>query len=823
MKKKFLIYLLSGIIPLTIFLLCTIVNDLLPFGKSLLNIYDSFTQYSGISLEFKNLLHHGNIFYSWNAGLGFNFLGAFFYYMASPLNLLCLLADTKNYPYFISIMTLLRIVLLGLSMCFYLTKRGTKPIYIVIFSTIYALMGFTATYYYNFLWIDSIIMLPLVIHGLDNLIEEKQPTFYIFSLTLTIYINFYIGYMICAFSLIYFIYRIILLDNKKGKIKTFITSSLLAGLMSSFVILPTFFALSTGKIDLYQNMNYSGLSRNGLTLFHSLMSGQYQWGDQIKGPAQIYSSILVVVLNIMYFFNDKFTKKEKITTFCVLLFFYLSLTINALNYAWQMFQSPIWWNSRFSFVISFFLIIISLKSLENIDKVNLKNSKRIIISMIFIVLILVGFYFKQKDPYTTKTEIYTYIFLVFSIFMFFEFLFIVDKKYFFTLVVFTTLLDVSINTYNSLKQNNRGNYVYYKQTLKEELPKYIDKLNKENKYEFYRMEIINNYTSDDGLYFNYHGIRYFNSVRNNNVLNMLLKLGVSVKDKCFISFKEFDPVFLSLFNVKYLLGKVPYFIERENDLNENPYPLSLGYIVDSDIKNLTFKNKKDTTGNLNKLVSTMLGKNVNLYKRIDYKNFTYDDKIELKDGNYNLKKGNEYGLVTYTFNSDKEYLIIPGKLTSEITINNEYKTKDDVYIKIQKGDKVKVSYKIYIKTSNNKVYLNLLDMDEYRACMKALSNDLMHAKTYKNGHILEGKITVSDDNGYLFTSIEHEEGMRVYLDGLEIKPDIILDSLIGFDISKGKHTIKIDYIPKGLKVGLTISILSLLITVFYLQKHKKSL
>ena len=443
--------------------------------------------------------------------------------------------------------------------------------------------------------------------------------------------------------------------------------------------------------------------------------------------------------------------------------------------------------------------------------------------MIFIVLILVGFYFKQKDPYTTKTEIYTYIFLVFSIFMFFEFLFIVDKKYFFTLVVFTTLLDVSINTYNSLKQNNRGNYVYYKQTLKEELPKYIDKLNKENKYEFYRMEIINNYTSDDGLYFNYHGIRYFNSVRNNNVLNMLLKLGVSVKDKCFISFKEFDPVFLSLFNVKYLLGKVPYFIERENDLNENPYPLSLGYIVDSDIKNLTFKNKKDTTGNLNKLVSTMLGKNVNLYKRIDYKNFTYDDKIELKDGNYNLKKGNEYGLVTYTFNSDKEYLIIPGKLTSEITINNEYKTKDDVYIKIQKGDKVIVSYKIYIKTSNNKVYLNLLDMDEYRTCMKALSNDLMHAKTYKNGHILEGKITVSDDNGYLFTSIEHEEGMRVYLDGLEIKPDIILDSLIGFDISKGKHTIKIDYIPKGLKVGLTISILSLLITVFYLQKHKKSL
>jgi len=203
-KKKILIYSLSALIPLGIFLIATIINGFLPFGKEMLNAYDAFTQYSGILLEYKHLLKTGNIFYSWNAGLGFNFLGTITYYGASPLNLLCIFATPKNYPFFITFMTLLRFALLGSSMCFYLDKKGTKPLYTVLFSTIFALMGYTGTYYYNFIWIDSIIMLPLIIHGLEKLINENKPKFYIISLGLTILINYYIGYMICIFALLYF-------------------------------------------------------------------------------------------------------------------------------------------------------------------------------------------------------------------------------------------------------------------------------------------------------------------------------------------------------------------------------------------------------------------------------------------------------------------------------------------------------------------------------------------------------------------------------------------------------------------------------------------
>ena len=77
-NKKTLIYLLSGLIPTLIFFVCSIIVGYIPFGDEMINVYDSFTQYPGMLLEYARLLKIGNIFYSWNAGLGFNFFGISF-------------------------------------------------------------------------------------------------------------------------------------------------------------------------------------------------------------------------------------------------------------------------------------------------------------------------------------------------------------------------------------------------------------------------------------------------------------------------------------------------------------------------------------------------------------------------------------------------------------------------------------------------------------------------------------------------------------------------------------------------------------------------
>ncbi len=819
-KKKILMYFLSGLIPTLLFFICSCINGFIPLKDHFLNVYDSFTQYSGMLLEYKNLLLNGNIFYSWNAGLGFNFFGTITYYGASPLNLLCIFANETNYPYWFAGMTYLRFFLLGLSMCFYLDKRKVKPLYTLLFSSIYALIGFTSAYYYNYLWIDSIIMLPLVIHGLDKLIDGKKPIFYIVSLTFTIMINYYIGFMICIFSLIYFIYRVVSIDKRKDIIKRFIISSLLSGLMTAVIILPSYFALKTGKAELYSTIDYSGMMDNHKTFLYSMTSGTFQTSDQSYGPAQIYSSILVLVLVIFYFFNDKYSKREKIATLLVILFFYASFSIVALNYAWQFFQKPIWWQSRFSFTFSFFMIITAADVLMNINKVKFKNKYRIIMSIIIVALMLLGAYFKWDTK--SKVETYTYFYLGLSILIFLEIMFLVDKKSLFSMILLCTFIDLSINTFNNLKVvSNYKSLTEYKY-LKDELPEVLSKLDEEND-SFYRFELMDDYTSDDGLYFGYHGINYFNSVRNIKVVELMEKLGLYVADKCHMEIRDFNPVYLSIFNIKYLYGEMQYFEKIDSRLYENPYPLAIGFTTSDKIKYLDL-NSSDPDENLNTFLNYLVGEDINLYKKVDYTYFDNYENVLYDEGSDEFQiVGNSTSSVSYTFKSNGHYMIIPSETSVEIEVNDKIYTYPNMYIEVKDGDTVTVRYILRSNKDSDEIYFKLLDLNEYSNAMEILSTSLLKSDTYKNGHILEGTINVKGENTYMFTSIEYEEGMKIYVDGKEIEPDLIEDVLIGLNLSSGRHKIVIDYVPKGCKPGLIISFTSLLITCFYLQKVKKEL
>lgn len=818
-KENIATYLLSGVVPLIIFLLMASMNGFLPIGDSLMHIYDSFTQYPGFLLEYKNLLSVGNIMYSWNAASGFNFYGTLTYYAMSPLNLLCLFATPRNYPYFIAFMTYLRIFLLGSSMCFYLVKRGTKKIYIVLFSTMYALMGFTATYFYNFQWIDAIIVFPIVVCGLDYLIEKEKSGFYIFALASLIIISYYIGYMVSIFSFIYFLYKTSSAEHKLSLkiVKKFVISSILAISISAIVLIPSYFALKTGKASLYKTVDYSGISKNAITIFPSLMSGNFVDGDHSYGPAQVYVGIVSVVLVIFYFFNPKFSKKNKMCTLLVLLFFYLSFSINFLNYAWQFFQKPIWWQSRFSFTFSFFLLLIALSSLENIEYLSFDYLKRGIISAIFIVLVITGAIVKSQD--TLFIGLYNHIFMAFSILLFLEMMFFADKKSFLPLVIFFTFFDVTINTFNSLKQNDRGSKVSYYSSLREELPDMIKDLKSQNE-NFFRLEMQKNYTSNDGLYFDYHGINYFNSARNVKEIKLLEKLGMEVQDDCSVLMKKFDPLFLSLFGVKYILGDIPYF-EEYGELSVNPHALGLGFIANRRVAELQLTDKSPEK-NLNALMSSLTGRDVEIYETISHEKFSSDDVIS-QDGKF--IRQNEIGTLTYKFKSDSEYLLIPNTeaLLVEIEIDDSPISYNDVYVKIDKESSVKVSYKIFEDKDVEDIFLTLLDVEKYEENIALLGIEVLEVIPDNNRHILSASIVASHDESFLFTSINYEEGMSIKVDGEVVKPIIVLDTLVGLELSEGKHEIVIDYLPKGFKSGVVISLSGILISIAYLQRDKKRL
>lgn len=799
MKKEFdyktiLTYALSAFIPITIFLICIIINGYVPFGSKIINPYDAFEQYSGMLLEYARMLKSHHLFYSWGAGLGFNYLGSITYYGLSPLNLLSVFANSTNYHVFAAIMILLRFGLLGSSMCFYLSHKRYRRLNVVLFSSIYALMGFTATYYYNYLWIDSIIMLPLVIHGLDKLIEKDKSLLYIVSLTFTILINYYIGYMICIFSLLWFIYR----NRRVETIKTFFVSSILSGLMSAVVIIPSAFALLTGKAEIYASTNYLGLENYGVILYN-LSTGTYLAGDHMGlGSPIIYSSILVVILCIFYFFKKDASRGEKLLTGGIILFYYLSFTVSALNYAWQMFQRPIWWQSRFSFTFSFFLITIAAKVFENLESCDFKLKSRFLITGVFILGIIVEdiVLYKGIENAFSCTAFY----LLLSIITILICTFFVDKRSLTWLIVLMTLIDVSMNTFNSVLNNYYKNYSEYGFRI-EDVSKRLESLKKSDD-SVYRMEIAENITANDGLYFGYNGIDYFNSARNAKVIDLLESLGASVYADCYVYLNTFDPVFMSLFNIKYLYANdTDYFDINEDGFYENLYPLALGFASKGDLSKLKL-DEKDSFLNKEKLVKILSGMEEDLYVKVPIESFESD-----KD---------EY---SYTFKSDGHYLVMPIE-DSKIIINKEEKSFNYFYYEIESKDEVTVIYASdeFKKTGENALYL--LDIDAYMIHMEALSSTLLNANLNEDGHIMNADITMEED-GYLFTSIEYEDGMRVYIDGEKREVNKLSDTLITFELSRGEHTIEIDYVPRGLKSGSIISASAIIITITYLLYKKR--
>ena len=354
-------------------------------------------------------------------------------------------------------------------------------------------------------------------------------------------------------------------------------------------------------------------------------------------------------------------------------------------------------------------------------------------------------------------------------------------------------MDLSLNTFNNLKQNNYGINVNEHNEFKKDVLKDLQIVKKEN--DFFRFELAKKYTFNDGLYFNYHGLNYFNSVKNFKVMQMLTRMGLSTPFNANITIEKFDPIFLSLFNVKYLYSEneIPYFKKVDTNLYENIYPLAIAYTVNPKIKALKLEDVRYTE-NLEKLINTLVNEKFEIYDRIE--------NIESNE---------------YEFKGKDNYLFIPNDSIERIIINDEKIELNGIYREIKKDDKVKVKFN---QKEQNK-YIELFNYDKYKNAIENLQNEKVEAKTYIDNHILEATIDVKKDNSYLFTTIPYEKGMNIMVDGKEITPDTIFDALIGISLNKGKHKITIDYVPKGLKEGAIISSISLIATLAYLVITRK--
>ena len=172
-----------------------------PFGDGTMLTGDLNGQYVAYLADLKRRLAEGGFFYSFSKLCGGSTLGLFAYYMASPFNLLILLAPTRMIPQMVQLMFLLRTACTGAAFCFFVQKHydSASPL-LPVLSQGYALCAYCVAYSQNIIWMDVVMLAPLVLWALEQLVDTGRhwPLFWL--VFACILLNFYTAWEVCLFS-----------------------------------------------------------------------------------------------------------------------------------------------------------------------------------------------------------------------------------------------------------------------------------------------------------------------------------------------------------------------------------------------------------------------------------------------------------------------------------------------------------------------------------------------------------------------------------------------------------------------------------------------
>ena len=823
-RNKNLLILIGTCIVM--FLAILIYKKITPFGDNSFLDIDFFHQYFPMSGGmYDRVWNLESFIYSFNYGIGIPVFRNFLNYLSSPFNLLILLFKRTS---MLSVYTLI-ICLKGVfsSICIYLLlkkKLGDKFILVPI-SLMYAFSSYYLAYHWNIMWMDGMSFLPLVILGIEKLIDNNKSLLYILSLSLVIYSNYYIGFMICIFSVLYFI--MYLFTSKKYKKKElinktirFIISSLGVGLLCSFFLIPLFFSIrsisATEPISLPSSLYYKFGVLEFLFNHFSFVKSTVIHSD-ISNTPNISCGILSLLLIIPFIFNKKINLRIKIGYLSLLVILGISFFIPALDYFWHICHVPNDLPYRFSFLYTFVLIIISAYSIVNIKFV---NKWFVFLSFILVLgsiicLNIIGYHYISFVYIISNYVIIVLYLLYYLIYK------LSNKKLLPTIlttitVIVSILITVNINWNMDAKVSN-----YYLDYNKKK--SVINKIYNKDK-DIYRIGEEEIFTYDDSVWYGFRGVNSFSSMEYENVAKLMYKLGYPGNEINSYYYHKGNKIGEILFNIRYAFYND--YIDDKIKYYETPFDSSLMFKINSEIYNWNIKEN-----NPFEIQNDFVSKSYNIdnvYKKLK------PIKIE------NLYNENNEIITKYSYKSNNSnYYVYPSNsewfdgmvIESDLYYKGEYNLNNIVFepssytrneyneFYIINGSKDKSTFEIYVMSRYEDIepYVYELDEEKIQLFDKNVIDNSVKIDSF-NEHSISGTINARK-SGVIYTSIPYDSGWKVYIDGKKIQTDKIGNALLSFDIDEGEHSIILEYHIPYLYVGIIISLISVILIIYFERKR----
>lgn len=828
-KNDYLLYFLAFIVPTLIFLIYFICRKMDILTVDLGQQYIDFIAYFKNNL-FKNPL---SLIYNFNQGLGDSFIATVAYYLTSPLNLTLFFIPTNFLPQAILIIISLKIGLIGLT-SYYLWQKNfqrDKKILALTASLAFALSGYVVCYNLNLMWLDSLILLPLLVDAI-NQIFSKQPNYiYLCIITFVLWFtNFYTGFMSLFFGFLYFICQLSLHKCKKPAIKTYFGASILGSLLDAALLLPTFFELLAGKAhsNTQWDLNWQLMP---FDVLNKLVTGSFSFHEMSDGWPNIYFTISFLLLSLLYFTSQNFSWRQKLANGLLLIFLFISLSFNPLVLLWHMGQYPVWYPARSSFIFIFYSLNLAVCFLTKQDKLNWQQIFFSLLIGISLVIFWISGLKHIAFLSSTKIMIST-VFIICNLLLFIFF----NKKYATLLFYALVGLEVSINlvlSLDNISYQKNSTYITYTQKINS----LTDQIKKKDN-SFYRIEKNFNHTDNDPFSDNYYGISNFNSISNSRVITFVNSLGLKNNDNSY-SYQYSDLLTDSLLGIKYLIisddGQQNEFnehydrIDLKNDRPTNTDSLHV-------IKNkLAFPIIMQTSNKVNpSLTSTAINNQTNLFNSLTDNHSSLFQPIfwpvaKLKNvkqegATYRKINKNQPASISFDFIPDTNqtyYLELSPDLvssTASLSINHTNVDTEDLgssskLFPIAKNDRhkiIRITFDLYDYEINlGASHLYRFNDAAYRTRAKKFID--RQAMTFQTSTLSLHYHTNLSTSKYIYTTIPYSRNWLIFDNGHLIKNKIWLKAFVSFKLKRGNHRIKLIYIPFGLIIGTLISLTSLII------------
>lgn len=803
---------------------------------------DGFHQYVIFDIALRNILHgNGSLFYTFTSGLGLNFYALSSYYLGSFLSPLVYFFDLTNMPDAVYLTTLLKFGLIGLSTFFSLNrlfKNIPKSLKLAL-STSYALMSFTVSQLEIKTWLDVFILIPLIITGLHLLITEKKFSLYFTSLSILFIQNYYFGYMTALFLIFWYLCQISWdFKTRKSSFLDFIITSVLAGMASLILTLPTLSDLQTHGEKLTEVTKFQTESSWYLDLFAKQFIGSF---DTTKYGAipMIFVGLLPFILTILFFTLKSIKFHVKLIYAIFFTFLIASFYIEALDLFWQGMHTPNMFLHRYAWIFSTLLIYTAAEVLNRLREIKIWNF------LVSLFLVVTGFlatiYLKSHYSFLTNLNILlTLEFLVVYSLLLLAFI----KKFisvdlFGILISLFIMVEISLNASSQMdgiaKEWGFASRSAYSRDIPamESFSTYIED-------PFTRTEKLQTQTGNDSMKFNYNGISQFSSVRNRSASSTLDKLGFkSSGTNLNLRYANNSILADSLFGIQYNISDSPIdkygfkdIYQKYNlTLYENQYSLPIAFASQSVYNDVKFT--EHTLDNQASFLNQLADVNFDYFSPIPYeKTENTDDLITLTSSSnedaaiqYQIKvPENSQVYLSFTnlhFSIDKQKKV-------DVLVNGEKKTftTDNVfsffnlgYTKEKKTFNIHVSFPENSQVSFESPTFYRLDTKTFTEAIQKIKEQPVTVSTSKNK--VFATYDVKQDTSIFFT-IPYDKSWSAYQDGKKIEIKQAQTGFMKVDVPKGKGTITLSFIPNGFVVGAICSFTSLLLFGIYNHKRKSS-